>query len=32
MEAIVHVFETWTKKYPGNVILEKWVCDTLEAA
>ncbi|KAG2158711.1 uncharacterized protein EDB93DRAFT_1076704, partial [Suillus bovinus] len=32
MEAIVHVFETWTKKFPGDVILEKWVDDTLEAA
>ncbi|KAG1724896.1 uncharacterized protein EDB91DRAFT_1062575 [Suillus paluster] len=32
MEAIVHVFETWTKKYPGDIILEKWVNDTLEAA
>ncbi|KAG1838200.1 hypothetical protein DFJ58DRAFT_861777 [Suillus subalutaceus] len=32
MEAIVHVFETWTKKFPGDVILEKWVNDTLEAA
>ncbi|KAG1863223.1 hypothetical protein DFJ58DRAFT_869265 [Suillus subalutaceus] len=31
MEAIVHVFETWTKKFPGDVILEKWVNDTLEA-
>ncbi|KAG2126796.1 hypothetical protein DEU56DRAFT_758780 [Suillus clintonianus] len=32
MEAIVHVFETWTKRFPGDVILEKWVDDTLEAA
>ncbi|KAG1856713.1 hypothetical protein F4604DRAFT_1685363 [Suillus subluteus] len=32
MEAIVHVFETWAKKFPGDVILEKWVNDTLEAA
>ncbi|KAG1842743.1 hypothetical protein DFJ58DRAFT_854912 [Suillus subalutaceus] len=32
MEAIVHVFETWMKKFPGDVILEKWVNDTLEAA
>lgn len=32
MEAIVHVFETWTKKFPGDVILEKWVGNTLKAA
>jgi hypothetical protein len=32
IEAIVDVFETWIEKYPGDIILEKWVDDTLEAA
>jgi hypothetical protein len=31
IEAVVDVFETWIKKYPGDIILEKWVTDTLEA-
>ncbi|KAG1765413.1 hypothetical protein EDD22DRAFT_880662, partial [Suillus occidentalis] len=30
MEAIVHVFETWTNKFPGDVFLEKWVDDAIE--
>ncbi|KAJ8580562.1 hypothetical protein M405DRAFT_869382 [Rhizopogon salebrosus TDB-379] len=25
IEAVVDVFETWIKKYPGDVILEKWL-------
>jgi hypothetical protein len=32
IEAVVDVFETWIEKYPGDIILEKWVDDTLEAA
>lgn len=32
MEAIVPVLKTWVEKYPGDIILEKWVCDTLKAA
>jgi hypothetical protein len=31
IEAVVDVFETWIKGYPGDIILEKWVTDTLEA-
>ncbi|KAG1842225.1 hypothetical protein F4604DRAFT_1938953 [Suillus subluteus] len=31
-EAVVDVLETWIKKYPGDILLEKWVYDTLEAA
>ncbi|KAG2030499.1 hypothetical protein BDR03DRAFT_1003531 [Suillus americanus] len=30
-EAIVDVLETWIKKCPGDIILEKWVHDILEA-
>ena len=30
MEAVVDVFERWIRKYPGDIILEKWVCDALE--
>ena len=32
MEAVVPVLKTWVEKYPGDIILEKWVCDILEAA
>jgi hypothetical protein len=32
MEAAVDVFETWIKKYPDDIILEKWATDTLEVA
>jgi hypothetical protein len=28
----VDAFETWIEKYPGDIILERWVDDTLEAA
>ncbi|KAG1844863.1 hypothetical protein F4604DRAFT_1662817, partial [Suillus subluteus] len=31
-EAVVDVLETWIEKYPGDILLEKWVYDTLEAA
>ncbi|KAG0702894.1 hypothetical protein DFH29DRAFT_874872 [Suillus ampliporus] len=31
-EAVVDVLETWIEKYPGDIILEKWVHDILEAA
>src|SRR6267154_5193905 len=31
-EAVVDVLETWIEKCPGNIILEQWVNDILEAA
>ncbi|KAG1843545.1 hypothetical protein F4604DRAFT_255426 [Suillus subluteus] len=31
-EAVVDVLETWIEKYPGDILLEKWIYDTLEAA
>ncbi|KAG1795525.1 hypothetical protein EV424DRAFT_1598569 [Suillus variegatus] len=31
-EAVVDVLETWIKKCPGDIILEKWVDDILKAA
>ncbi|KAG1827904.1 hypothetical protein EV424DRAFT_1555001 [Suillus variegatus] len=31
-EAVVDVLETWIKKYPGDILLEKWTYDILEAA
>ena len=31
-EAIVDVLQIWIEKYSGNIILEKWVHDILQAA
>ncbi|KAG1903672.1 uncharacterized protein F5891DRAFT_1017791 [Suillus fuscotomentosus] len=32
IEAVVDVLETWIEKCSGDIILEKWVHDILEAA
>ncbi|KAG0707976.1 hypothetical protein DFH29DRAFT_773716, partial [Suillus ampliporus] len=32
IEAVIDVLETWIEKCPGDIILEKWVHDILEAA
>ncbi|KAG1744170.1 uncharacterized protein EDB91DRAFT_1050960, partial [Suillus paluster] len=31
-EAVVDVFKKWIQKYPSDIVLQKWVTDTLEGA